>query len=167
MVNFFRARARLSAFGVRREEAALSSGCKAHPATAPARSNRSSHEVTKWLKPSISVSRIGDSASVQAATRVNAEQASHDEGLVKGSHHGDIERSPVASVSKGPSPFARRGPGLGKLMVAVRQQPEPGAFHCGALRSRCHFRFLSFHPVHRPSSDAECFSRFEDSRPGR
>jgi hypothetical protein len=33
-------------------------------------------EVTKCLKPSISVSRIGDSASVQAATRVNAEQAS-------------------------------------------------------------------------------------------
>ena len=32
-------------------------------------------EVTKWLKPSISVSRFGDSASVQAATRVNAEQA--------------------------------------------------------------------------------------------
>ena len=33
-------------------------------------------EVTKWLKPSISVSRIGDSASVQAATQVNAEQTS-------------------------------------------------------------------------------------------
>jgi len=33
-------------------------------------------EVTKWLKPSISVSRIGDSASMQAVTRVNAEQAS-------------------------------------------------------------------------------------------
>jgi hypothetical protein len=33
-------------------------------------------EVTKWLKPSISVSRIGDSASVQAVTQVNAEQAS-------------------------------------------------------------------------------------------
>ena len=33
-------------------------------------------EVTKWLKPSISVSRIGDSVSVQAATRVNAEKAS-------------------------------------------------------------------------------------------
>jgi NADP-dependent 3-hydroxy acid dehydrogenase YdfG len=29
---------------------------------------------TKWLKPSVSVSRIGDSASVQAVTRVNAEQ---------------------------------------------------------------------------------------------
>ena len=32
-------------------------------------------EATKWLKPSVSVSRIGDSASVQAVTRVNAEQA--------------------------------------------------------------------------------------------
>jgi hypothetical protein len=30
----------------------------------------------KWLKPSINVSQIGDSASVQAATRVNAEQSS-------------------------------------------------------------------------------------------
>ncbi len=33
-------------------------------------------EETKWLKPSDSGSRIGDRASVQAATRVNAEQAS-------------------------------------------------------------------------------------------
>ena len=32
-------------------------------------------EVTKWLKPSISGSRIGDRAGVQAATRVNAEHA--------------------------------------------------------------------------------------------
>src|SRR6476619_1454520 len=32
-------------------------------------------EVTKWLKRAISVSRIGGSATVQAATRVNAEQA--------------------------------------------------------------------------------------------
>jgi hypothetical protein len=29
---------------------------------------------------------------VQAATRVNVEQTSHDEGSVKGSHHGDIEK---------------------------------------------------------------------------
>jgi hypothetical protein len=57
-------------------------------------------EETKCLKPSDSGHNIGDRASVQAATRVNAEQASHDEGLVKGSRHGDIERSPVASVSK-------------------------------------------------------------------
>src|SRR6202045_3669561 len=33
-------------------------------------------EVTNWLKPSECVSRLGDSASVQAVTRVNAEQAS-------------------------------------------------------------------------------------------
>ena len=33
----------MSAFSVRREKAALSSGCKPHPATAPAGSNRSSH----------------------------------------------------------------------------------------------------------------------------
>jgi hypothetical protein len=32
-------------------------------------------EVTKWLKPSDSASRIGDGASVQAVTRVNVEQA--------------------------------------------------------------------------------------------
>jgi len=34
---------RKSASGVRRGKAALSSGCKSHPATAPAGSNRSSH----------------------------------------------------------------------------------------------------------------------------
>jgi hypothetical protein len=33
----------MSALGVRRAKAALSSGCKSHPATAPAGSNRSSH----------------------------------------------------------------------------------------------------------------------------
>src|SRR5450759_5159000 len=66
----------MSASGVRREKAALSSGCKPHPATAPAGSNRSSHGGNEVAKPSMSVSRIGDSASVQAATRVNAEQAS-------------------------------------------------------------------------------------------
>ncbi len=32
----------MSALGVRRDKAALSSGCKSHPATAPAGSNRSS-----------------------------------------------------------------------------------------------------------------------------
>ena len=39
-----------SVIGVRRAKAALSSGCKPHPATAPAGSNRSSHggnEVTE------------------------------------------------------------------------------------------------------------------------
>ena len=44
-------------------------------------------EVTKWLKPLVSVSRIGDSASVQAVTRVNAEQALYGAYEVKRLFH--------------------------------------------------------------------------------
>jgi hypothetical protein len=41
-------------------------------------------EETKWLKPSDKrVTTYGDSASVQAVTRVNAEQASHEAMGVK------------------------------------------------------------------------------------
>ena len=39
-----------SAIRVRRDKAALSSGCKSHPATAPAGSNRSSHEGNKMAE---------------------------------------------------------------------------------------------------------------------
>ena len=47
----------------------FSSGCKPHPATAPAGSTGAVMEVTKWLKPSVKrVTKYGDSASVQAAT---------------------------------------------------------------------------------------------------
>jgi hypothetical protein len=35
-------------------------------------------ELTKWLKPRCGWSHIGDGASVRAATRVNAAQASHE-----------------------------------------------------------------------------------------
>ena len=54
-----------SGSGVRREKAALSSGCKSHPATAPAGSNRSSHggnEVAEAFGKR--VTKYGDSASV-------------------------------------------------------------------------------------------------------
>jgi hypothetical protein len=37
----------MSEMGVRRAKAALSSGCKSHPATAPAESNRSGNEVAE------------------------------------------------------------------------------------------------------------------------
>ena len=58
-------------------------------------------EETKCLKPSDSGSRIGDRASVQAATRVNAEQASHGVVQVKSVCQGDVGKSPVfAPVSK-------------------------------------------------------------------
>jgi hypothetical protein len=40
-------------------------------------------EETKWLRPSGRVSPIGDSASVQAITRVNAEQALYEAFEVK------------------------------------------------------------------------------------
>src|SRR6266567_1003916 len=67
----------MTASGVRREKAALSSGCKSHPATAPAGRNRSSYggnEVAEAFGMRVTI--YGDSASVQAVTRVNAEQAS-------------------------------------------------------------------------------------------
>src|SRR5260370_39155057 len=65
-----------AASGVRRGKAALSSG--ASPTRQPLQPEAigAVMEATKWLKPSISVSRTGDSASVEAATRVNVEQAS-------------------------------------------------------------------------------------------
>ena len=40
-------------------------------------------EVTKWLKPSECASRIGDSASVQAVTRVRAPGETGKEYVVK------------------------------------------------------------------------------------
>jgi hypothetical protein len=58
-------------------------------------------EVTKWLEPSDCESRTGDSASVQAATRVNAEQ-----NLEK-----DIVRADLAVV-------------LGKADTAGRQSED-------------------------------------------
>ena len=86
---------------MRRDKAALFQWVQGPPGDSlPPEATGAGMEVTKCLKPSDSGHEFGDSASVQAATRVNAEQTSHDEGLVKGSHHGDIERSPVASVSK-------------------------------------------------------------------
>ena len=67
-------------------------------------------EATKCLKPADSGHEIGDRASVQAATRVNAEQTSHNGAKVKGSHYGDIEKVSSCFGIQGPSPFARRGP---------------------------------------------------------
>ena len=47
--------------GVRRAKAALSSGCKPHPANSlQPEATGAVMEVTKWLKPSDSGSRIGD-----------------------------------------------------------------------------------------------------------
>jgi hypothetical protein len=65
--------AELTAKGVRRDKAALSSGCEAHPAIRfQPEATGAGMEATKCLKPSDSGSRSGDRASVQAATRVSA-----------------------------------------------------------------------------------------------
>ena len=62
-------------------------------ATAPAGSNRSTTE------PSECVSRIGDSASVQAVTRVNAEQALYGAFIVKRFQSSDLSFLLSRSVS--------------------------------------------------------------------
>src|SRR5258708_34859376 len=66
----------MSVLGVRRAKAAFPVG--ASPTRQPLQPEAigAVMEETKWLKPSLSVAQIGDSASVQAATRVNAEQSS-------------------------------------------------------------------------------------------
>src|SRR5215469_17367148 len=90
----------MTAKGVRRAKAALFQWVQGPPGDSlQPEATGAGMEETTCLKPSASGSRIGDRASVQAATRVHAEQASHDEGFVKGSHHG-TSKSPVGSVSK-------------------------------------------------------------------
>jgi hypothetical protein len=71
-------------------------------------------EVTKWLKPSISVSRIGDSASVQAVTRVNAEQASK-------------------RTMRGPT----RNPNRGRLIRLGKRADEAPSRRAGVLATAC------------------------------
>src|SRR5882724_11743949 len=99
----------MSESGVRRDKAALSSGCKSHSATLQPEATGAVMEATKWLKPSECVSRIGDSASVQAATRVNAEQASKR-----------TMRRPTRR------PFRGRLTRLGEVSEAVRPDAAPG-----------------------------------------
>ena len=77
-------------------------------------------EVTKWLKPSISVSRIGDSASVQAATRVNAEQALYGAFEVKHIFYTTLHFLHSSFFVRLGIPFLR---------------PDPQYFKAGARRS--------------------------------
>jgi hypothetical protein len=74
-------------------------------------------EVTKWLKPSECGSRIGDRASVQAATRVNAEQAS--------------KRTMCGPTRQ---PFRGRLIRLGEMSEEYAQLPHRGS--CGSMYTR-------------------------------
>src|ERR1700685_152584 len=94
----------MSVPGVRRDKAALSSGCKPHPATATAGSNRSSHGGNKMAEPSGSWSHIGDRASVRAATRVSA--PGDRQGVCGGRSHGRLDsdrRARQSEVAKPPT----------------------------------------------------------------
>jgi hypothetical protein len=82
-------------------------GASPTPATLQPEAIGAVMEVTKRPKPSISVSQIGDSASVQAATRVNAEQAS--------------KRTMRRSTRQ---PF--RGRRLDEMSEAIRSDAAPG-----------------------------------------
>src|ERR1700724_2199697 len=66
----------MSAPGVRRGRRRFPVGASPTRQTLQPEATGAAMEVTKWLKPSDSASRTGDGASVQAVTRVNAEQAS-------------------------------------------------------------------------------------------
>ena len=60
-----------------RAKAAFSSGCESHPVMLlQPEAIGAVMEVTKWLKPLMKRVTLGDPASVQAVTRVNAEQSS-------------------------------------------------------------------------------------------
>ena len=75
-------------------------------------------EVTNGWSLRCSRSHIGDRASVRAATRVNAEQASHGEAWVKGRVQSRMSRTPPGvSVSK---VRAR----LHNLVVSAPDQPH-------------------------------------------
>ncbi len=67
-----------SAMGVRRDKGGAFQWVEPPRQTLQPEATGAVMEVTKWLKPLVSVSRIGDSASVQAVTRVNAEQSSKE-----------------------------------------------------------------------------------------
>src|SRR5882757_6143387 len=92
-------------------------------------------EVTKWLKPSDSVSRIGDSASVQAATRVNAEQTLYGAFEVKHLFHGILHFLHSSFFVRLGIPFLRPDPQYCKAGARRSCQGWPSPHPCGVLRA--------------------------------
>ena len=71
-------------------------------------------EVTKWLKPLVSVSRIGDSASVQAVTRVSAPGETGKEYVVK------VHCDEGVAIHVAPDPCAGVREDVGEASVGER-----------------------------------------------
>src|SRR6202140_250284 len=86
-------------------------------------------EVTKWLKTSISVSRVGDSASVQAAAGVNVEKASKRKmcGPIRLPYRGRLKQ--LGELSEAYAQLLHRGIGGGmctRKAYATREAPRRG-----------------------------------------
>src|SRR5712691_1060133 len=97
-------KASMSELGVRRERRRFPVGARPTRQPLQPEATGAVMEATKWLKPLVSGSRIGDRASVQAATRVNAEQALYGAFLVKGFRQRSASFSPssvLCSISQG------------------------------------------------------------------
>src|SRR3984893_18633103 len=92
-------------------------------------------EETKWLKPSVSVSRIGDSASVQAVTRVNAEQALYGAFFVKEFARAAILLSFVSFFVGSQSPFLRPARRFADVVARRSCQGRPPRQAGGMLRA--------------------------------
>ena len=90
-------------------------------------------EETKCLKPPDSGHEFGDRASVQAATRVNAEQSSHGAVQVKGPHQGSIDLQLLRHSRSEPDSYdAARFPSTinltyGRRSSRLHQNPACGA----------------------------------------
>jgi hypothetical protein len=120
-------------------------------------------EVTNWLKPHPSecVSRLGDSASVQAVTRVNAEQSSGDATTLPGkATAGMNEETSVLSRCAGGSGDSmhtrkaygtREAPRRGRSHDQLEAPPAPGRAHGGGgeVVPRCNSRLISDLSRHR------------------
>ena len=76
----------MSVPGVRREKAALSSGCKSHPATAPAGSNRSSHGGNKVAEASGCVSKSPWGCRARGPASKGGDQTDPRRGLLEQFH---------------------------------------------------------------------------------
>src|SRR5271170_3567183 len=81
-------------------------------------------EETKCLKPPDSGHEFGDCASVQAATRVNAEQTSHDEGLVKGRVTGASKGLQLLRYPRSKPKISRLHPRRATAKLGQAYEPE-------------------------------------------
>ena len=92
---------------VRRDKVWIFSGCKSHPANsvAPAGSYRSGGGGNEAAGAFEKTGRTSDSASPQAVTRVNVEQASKDS---------NVEADPPSIIGEGRSRWGNRGSRLVK-----------------------------------------------------